>query len=257
MGLLIPIRTLSASSSEYLKGIHRGHPFGLQGIEPDLIAENIKWNTTIFGIMGTMVIWRRAFGKNLSLPALPSISKSINENHSGGSHLMNKSWAVPAISSISENVELSYAVLDDCEAAWDEYVAADVISTIDVADFKVGTGSQKIDVASNASVGRLATNNFGPLDGPCAYNYLKFWIKSSIAINTNELSILLDDTSGCTSPIKDLNIGVLTANVWTEKTLALGDPSGLGALISIGIDMDIDKGAFTLRVDQVRLTKGA
>ena len=256
MSLLIPPRALSAASSDYRKGIHRGHPSGLSGIEPDLLPENIKWNTTIFGVLGSMVIWRWTFAESLAVPTIPTISESVFENHSGGSHPVAGSLSVPSIPAIAESVALSYEVVDDCEAAWDEYVGSEVTVSVDNVDYKVGSGCNKLEMAAGASVGRLATNNFGPLDAR-VYNFIKFWIKSSIAINSNELSVLLDDTPGCISPLKDLNIGTLAANTWTEKTLALGDASALSAICSVGIDQDVDKGAFTLRVDQVRLTRGA
>ena len=256
MGFYVVRRSLSPDSSAYPKGLHKGNASGLPGVDADLVEENIKWNTTLFGILGEMVIWRWTFAEALAVPVIPSISESLVEDHSGGSHPMAESLSVPAIPVIAESVALSYEVVDDCEAAWDEYVGSDVTVSVDNADYKVGSGCNKFDMAAEASVGRLATNDFGPLDAR-AYNYIKFWIKSSIAINSNELSILLDDTAGCISPLKDLNIGALTANTWTEKTLALGDASGLSAICSVGIDQDVDKGAFTLRVDQVRLTKGA
>jgi hypothetical protein len=256
MGLLRPIRSLSSASSAYPGGIHKGHPAGLLGIEPNLLADNIKWNTTIFGVLGTMVIWRWTFAHGLTIPAIPSVQESLIENHSGGNFPESKTLAIPTIPSVTKDVVISSIVLDDCEAAWDEYTQANVISAVDNADYKVGTGSAKLDMAAAAVVGRLATHNFGPIDGR-VYNYIKVWLKSSINIVDNELSILLDNHAQCVSPEKDLNIGALTANTWTEKTLALGDASGLSALISVGIDQDVDKGAFTLRIDQVRLTKGA
>jgi hypothetical protein len=255
MGFYIARRALSASSSEYKKGLHRGHPSGLVGVDADLVADNIKWNTTLFGILGSLVIWRWTFAEFLAAPSIPAISKIVVENHSGGSFPESFSLAVPTIPSIAKSLALTYEVIDDCEVAWDEYVGTGVTVSVDNVDFKVGSGCNKWDMAAGASVGRLATNNFGPIDAR-AYTNIKFWIKSSITINTNELSLLLDDTAQCVSPIKDLNIGALTANTWTEKIFALGDTSGLGAICSVGIDQDVDKGAFTLRIDQVRLTKG-
>jgi len=43
MSLLIPIRSLSDTSIDYKKGIHRGNPLGLPGIDHDLKAEHIKF----------------------------------------------------------------------------------------------------------------------------------------------------------------------------------------------------------------------
>ncbi len=115
--------------------------------------------------------------------------------------------------------------------------------------------SAKMAVADLAAVGRLATEDIGPFD-LSPYKYLKAWVRSSVIISSNDLSILLDDHAQCISPSKDLDIGDLAADTWTEIVLDMGDTSGLTAIISIGIDMDIDKGIFDFWIDQVRATKG-
>jgi hypothetical protein len=255
MGFYIPRRALSPSSINYKKGIHRGHTSGLPGVDTDLIAANIKYNVTLFGIAGTMVSWLTEINKSKSVLALPTKSIAILEDHSGGAFTSTPALTVPAPATKVASAENSMVVVDSCEAAWDEYVQANVTSTLETTDVKVGSGSAKLDVGATAAVGRLATHDFASLNGT-AYNYIKFWIKSTVTINSGDLSILLDDTAECVSPLKDLNMGALTANTWTEKSLALGDASGLGALISVGIDMDVDKGAFVLYIDQIRLTKG-
>lgn len=254
MGLLRPIRSLSPSSSAYPQGIHKGHPAGLPGVEPRLVPENIKWNTTIFGIMGSMVIWRWTLDQSLPV-VVPLISLIAAENHSGGSFPESFALPIPAIPNIARGLELSYVVADDCETAWDESVSPEVVCTVDNVDYKYGAGCNLFTVGADATVGHLATNDFGPIDAR-DYNYVKFWIKSSVAINSGDLKYQLDDTPGCVSPLKEIDIGALTANTWIEKTLSLGDTSGLSALCSHAIAMDIDKGAFTLRIDQVRFTKG-
>jgi hypothetical protein len=254
MGFYIPRRALSADSSAYKKGLHRGNASGLPGVDPDLVAENIKWNTTIFGVLGTMVIWRWTFAKSLAVPT-PTNQLTVAENHAGGA--FDESFALStAIPSIAVPItELSYVVFDDCDTAWDESVSPGVVCSADAADKKYGTASNLFTVDAAATVGQLATNSFGPVDAR-AYNYVKFWIKSSVNITSGDLQYQLDDTPGCVSPLKEINIGALTANTWTEKILALGDASGLSAVCSHCIAMDIDKGAFTLRVDQFRFTKG-
>jgi len=44
----------------------------------------------------------------------------------------------------------------------------------------------------------------------------------------------------------------LSAGTWTEVELDLGDASGLTAIISLGIKMVVDKGAFDFWIDEVR-----
>jgi len=254
MSLLIPTRALSPASSAYPQGYHKGNVGGLPAIEPDLIAANIRWGITVFSVLGTMVRW--IF--DLELPALvvptPVIALAVAEDHSGGAHTATPSLAVPA-PSIGLVAALSSLLVEDCEDAWDEYVQANVTSTADGVTYKIGTASAKMAVADAAAVGRLATEDIGPLD-LSPYRYLKAWVRSSVVISSGDLSILLDEDAQCVSPLKDLDIGDLAADTWTQVTLDMGDTSGLTAIISIGIDMDIDKGIFDFWIDQVRATKG-
>jgi len=150
---------------------------------------------------------------------------------------------------------LSYLLVEDCEDAWNEFVQANVVSTADAVDKKVGAASAKLDVGDLAAVGRLATEAIGPLD-LTAYRYLKAWVKSSVILASNDLDIMLDEHAACVSPLKELAIPILAADTWTQITLDMGDTSGLGAIISIGIGMNIDKGAFIFHIDQVRATEG-
>jgi hypothetical protein len=261
MAFFKPRRQVVDSSTNYQKGLHRGHASGLPGVEPDLTADHIKYGFTMFGILGTMVQWfydlmkEQAVGY-LTVPEPPSIGMQTDEDHSGGAHTSESALTVPDPPTVSNDAENSMLLADDCEVAWSDTVGADITSDVDAVDYKKGSGCVRLTVAAAATVGQLAvTDQIDTLDVR-DYNYVKFWIKSSVEVN-NQLQMQIDDTAGCVSPIKELNIGALTADTWTEKTLALGDASGMSAIISMSVAMDIDLGAFVLRIDQVRFTKGA
>lgn len=87
MSLLIPTRALSPTSSAYPKGYHKGNVGGLPAIEPDLIADNIRWGTTVFNILGTMVRWLFDIKPPTLVVPLPVITLTVAEDHSGGGHV--------------------------------------------------------------------------------------------------------------------------------------------------------------------------
>jgi len=176
------------------------------------------------------------------------------EDHSGGGHVAGKALTTP-VPTIGDAAEVSSLLIEDCEAAWDEYVQANVVSTADGVTKKIGAASAKMAVADAAAVGRLATHDIGPFN-LSTYRYLRAWIYCSVGLDSGDISILLDDHAQCVSPTKDLNIGAIAATTWTQVTLDMGDTSGCTAIISIGIDMDVDKGIFDFWIDQVRATKG-
>lgn len=193
-------------------------------------------------------IWR-----DLAVP-LPSISVATAEDHSGGAFTATPSLTITA-PSVTGVAALSWVLVEDCEDAWDEYVQANVTSTADAVDYQIGSASAKLAVAVDAAVGRLATEGITSAD-LTSYNYIKAYVKSSVALDAGDLDIMLDDTAACISPLEELAIPSLTANTWTQVTIALADPSLLTAIISIGIDMNTDKGAFNFWIDQVRATGG-
>jgi hypothetical protein len=142
-------------------------------------------------------------------------------------------------------------VIEDCEDAWNEKVDVDVTASIDDVDYKTGSASAKFEVAESCSAGDiLATEVIS--ENMSGDGSLKLWIKSSVACDAGDLQILLDDTAQCASPLKELDIPALSADTWTEVNLDLGDASGLTAVVSIGIKMIEDKGAFNLWIDDVR-----
>jgi hypothetical protein len=250
----IPIVSLIDSSPAYPRGYHIGNALGLVGVEPDLKAENIRYGTRVFGILGTMVKWVYDLQvPNLALP-VPIIAETVVEDHSGGAFTgdFTPTIPVPTLVNVTEN---SMLLLHDCETVFDEYVQASVVPILDGTDKKVGSYSNKFQIDNPAIVGLLATDSITSTD-ISAYKYLKFWIKSSVTINSGDLQIMLDDTAGCISPKEQLNVGALVANTWTEKSLLLANPALDTDIISIGIAMDNDKGTFNLWIDQIRATKG-
>ena len=141
-------------------------------------------------------------------------------------------------------------IAEDCEDAWGELVDPDVTSTAD-ADCKVGTKSAKLAVAAACGAGDiLATEVVGSMN-LSTYKHINLWIKSSVALDSGDMQLLLDDTAQCASPLKSLDIPALSAATWTLIRLDLGDASGLTAIISVGIKQIVDKGAFDLYVDHV------
>ncbi|BAS31223.1 hypothetical protein [Dehalococcoides mccartyi] len=82
MGFYVARRFLSPDSSDYKKGLHRGNPSGLVGVDADLAAPNIKWHTIIFGIEGTMVQWQAQARPSLNIP-VPTIQAQAIATFSG------------------------------------------------------------------------------------------------------------------------------------------------------------------------------
>lgn len=151
------------------------------------------------------------------------------------------------------SIDTAYT-LHNCDAVWDELVDGDVTASLETSAtiVKEGTGCLKLVVAAGCGAGDiLATDSITSQDiSEC--NEVEIWIRSSVALTAGYLQLLLDNTASCASPVETLNIPATSANTWTRHVITLANPGSDTAIISVGIKMVTDVGAFTLYVDYIR-----
>jgi len=142
-------------------------------------------------------------------------------------------------------------VLEYCDAVWDELVDGDVTASIDTTIEQEGSACLKLVVAAGCAAGDiLATQNITSVDlSDC--DTVEIWVRASTALDAGDIQLLLDNTASCASPVETLNIPATAANTWTRHSLTLANPENDGAIISIGLKMAVDKGAFTLYTDYI------
>ena len=141
-------------------------------------------------------------------------------------------------------------LIPDGAKEWDELVDPDVAVEIDTTLFD--TNSLKLVVAAGAGAGDiLATEDITSLDiTDC--DEIVAEVYSSVALDAGDLQILLDDTAQCASPTESLDIPAITANTKTDIVISLADIPSDSAIISVGIKMIVDKGAFTFYIRNIR-----
>jgi hypothetical protein len=144
----------------------------------------------------------------------------------------------------------TFLLIEDCEDAWDELVDGDVTSTADAAVFKIGTHSAKLAVADGCGAGDILATEVVAKD-LSTYEYVNAWVRSTVALDAGDLALLLDDHAQCASPTETIDIPAIGADTWTLVQCKLVDPSACNAIISIGIKMVVDKGAFSFYIDHV------
>ena len=140
---------------------------------------------------------------------------------------------------------------DSTASAWGQ--AIHVTQTHDTSVKKEGSASWKLTVAAGASTGLLAAlTEASSVKDISNCDEAVVWIMSSVDLDAGDLQLLLDDTGASTSPVESLNIPACTAYVWKRCVISLANPESDTAIISVGIKMITDKGAFTLWVDDIR-----
>jgi hypothetical protein len=150
----------------------------------------------------------------------------------------------------------SYAstLVHNCDSTFDETTDASWTQALDSEDQKQGQ-ALKITVADAASAGDVITDSIGSTD-LSDYTHLEGWLKSSVALTAADYKIHLDSATvqGDGTDLESLDMPAATADVWTYFRVALVNPETDTAIISIGIEMDQDKGAHTVWFDDIRAT---
>jgi hypothetical protein len=175
--------------------------------------------------------------------------------HSDGKTLR---YDVPSGFSMIQNIysrsKVDSTRLHACAAAFDETVDSDISVSLDAKDRKQGTQSCKFVIASGASAGDIATDSIASKN-ISGYDYIEFWVKSTVATSAGNLKILLDDTASCASPLETLSVPALSADTWTFCRVALANPETDTAIISVGLEYDADIGAVTVWLDDISVVK--
>lgn len=142
-------------------------------------------------------------------------------------------------------------IVQDCESLWDEITpSAGVSVVLDTFDYKQGNSCLKINMENSAGVGILASKAISPTDLK-GIPFMKLWIKSNVNTSAGDFSLLLSKKAMSQSPSATLPFPALIANAWTLIKLPLTNSSDLFDIISVGIQMNVDKGASSLWVDYI------
>jgi len=150
--------------------------------------------------------------------------------------------------------KVDFTRLHACASVFDESVDSDFTVALDTKDKKQGTQSCKFTIAAGASAGDLATDSITSKD-ISGYDYVEFWVKSTVATSAGNLKVHLDDTANCASPVESISIPALSADTWTFVRDKIDNPELCSAIISVGLEFDSDLGACTVWLDDISAVK--
>ena len=146
--------------------------------------------------------------------------------------------------------KVDFTRLHACASVFDESVDSDFTVALDTKDKKQGTQSCKFTIAAGASAGDLATDSITSKD-ISGYDYVEFWVKSTVPTSAGNLKVHLDDTANCASPVESISIPALSADTWTFVRDKIDNPELCSAIISVGLEFDSDLGACTVWLDDI------
>jgi hypothetical protein len=144
-----------------------------------------------------------------------------------------------------------------CERDFDETttLVSAANQSQDTEDKRRGTTSLKLDVQVGASAGEIITDSIASLD-LSSFTHVEGWIKSTVALDAADYVLRLDSgvVQGDGTDLEVLNIPAAAVDAWTPWQVLLANPETDTAIVSVGIEMNVDKGAHVVRFDDIRAT---
>lgn len=157
------------------------------------------------------------------------------------------------INGLEYRSKITSKTIHDAASAWT--AGSNVTVAVDTEIKKRGTASNKFTLAAGvAGGGVVAYKDITSID-LSDYTHIEWWARCSKTTTAADLKLLLDDTAGSVSPIELLDFPILTADTWQLCRVALAKADEDTAIISVGIEDDVDIGAETVWIDDVRAVK--
>ena len=168
---------------------------------------------------------------------------------------INARWEIPSgiemIQDIYYRDKFTVKELHNCNTAFDESVDSDFTITANTEEYKTGSASNKIVIADGASAGDTASDTITSVNIE-KYDYIEFWIKSTVATSAGNLKLHLVDAGGIE---ESLDVPALTADTWKYCRVALSNPEDNTAITQIRFEYDSDLGACVVYLDDIKAVK--
>ena len=156
------------------------------------------------------------------------------------------------ISGVYSRHYVESTLIHDAATEWDEASApANVTRSVSTTDYKVNGAANRFVIAGAFTTGLISSKAITSLD-MSGYDYVEFWVKSTIATAAGDFTLLLDDTAACVSALETLSIPALVADTWTFVRIALANPELDTAIISVGLNAAVNIAANTVWISNVR-----
>jgi len=177
--------------------------------------------------------------------------------HTGGQmYTFSLKSCVAGIQSVQTRQTYTGESLLTCDNIWDESSDTSMVTIeLDGEDYREGSGSCRFTLlAAGDTATVLATDSISATD-MSGYTHIEFWTKMTSSAADGALQLLLDNSTGCTSPTESLNIPQTDSAIWTHHRVALANPWNDTAIVSIGLQQPTDVGATTVWLDDIRASK--
>ena len=179
---------------------------------------------------------------------IPNMSSSPHTGlHSDGK---TQRFDIPSGISMIQNIyyrsSVDFTRLHACNTAFDTNTTSNLTVATDTKDKKQGTASNKftLDDATGVAAGAFLYDTITSKD-ISRYDYVEFWVKSSIATSAGNLKLHLDNgaITADGNDIESVSIPALAEDTWTFVRDKINTPELATAIVSVGLEQDADIGS--------------
>lgn len=172
----------------------------------------------------------------------------------GETRAIKREYPIPAGFDYIDQVWLETSVthqLVDCDTLCDEH--SNVTRALDTDDYQEGSASGKHTISASISNGDVICSfDLDAAEDLSMYQKISFWMKIKTALAAADFCLLLDNNSGCGTPIETISLPAIPANIWTLVRCTLATPELCTAILSIGFEYNANKAANVFWLDDMR-----
>ena len=170
---------------------------------------------------------------------------------------------------LTAGVRVSEVVMSTCDVIWTD-AGANVTAKAETDTLKEGTACSELAIAAGQAVGMIgytaveaaaAATNINTDWASAAYNYLRFWFKSSVTLDAGDFTIGLNNAATFDTAVgaghRNWDIPAIdVVNTWylcqVPCPRTLTDGTELASIDAVGVTMVTDK-TCTIWIDDIRL----
>ena len=145
--------------------------------------------------------------------------------------------------------------LFSCDSVFDEVTSGVTSVVVDSEDYREGSASNKMVVASATSTNAVLISDSMSSTDLSGYTHIELWIKCSASLSAGDMAVRLSASANAGTSTDQVSIPATSANTWPHHRIALNNPYSNTAIISVGIVQVVDTGTPTIHVDDIRVTR--
>ena len=145
--------------------------------------------------------------------------------------------------------------LFSCDSVFDEVTSGVTSVVVDSEDYREGSASNKMVVASATSTNAVLISDSMSSTDLSGYTHIELWIKCSASLSAGDLAVRLSASANAGTSTDQVSIPATSATTCTHHRIALNNPYSNTAIISVGIVQVVDTGTPTIHVDDIRVTR--